>query len=368
MTSDNMISSSCVKFKIFIVLVVLSLDSYGGVVKDTLLVGIHQDPPFIIKNYEGRYEGLSIDLWDYIAQQMDVEYKYIEYSDIIGIIRALDYNELDISINPMANSPNRIDKFQVSQPFYISSIGVAVTTSSRSQFQIFINNFFSRDFLNIIVLLLVILLSFGTILWIVERKRNKHQFRPGILGLFDGLWWAAVTMTTVGYGDKSPKTNVGKSIAIIWMFTAVIIISSFTATIASTLTVNTLEAKITGLEDLKTVEKIGVVGASEGEDFITNHNMNAYKLYKNPLQALRGLATKDVNALVYDKTTIEYLIQTHQLGSKVELLPLTFNKQYRSFIMPKTHKYFNRVNKLLITHIQELSWSEVLKKYNLDED
>ena len=298
---------------------------------------------------------------------MNKDFKYVEYSDVVGIIRALDYNELDISINPLTSSPQRVDRFDVSQPFFISSIGVAVTTSSRSQFQIFVNNFFSRDFLNIILLLLFILLSFGAILWFVERKQNKHQFRPGILGLFDGLWWAAVTMTTVGYGDKSPKTNVGKSIAIIWMFTAVIIISSFTATIASTLTVNTLEAKITGLEDLKTVEKIGVVGASEGEDFMVQHEMNPHTMYRTPLQALRALARRDINALISDKTSLEYLIQTNQLENKLELLPLTFNRHYRCFMMPKKHSDFDEVNKLLVKHIQELSWNEILKKYNLDE-
>lgn len=350
-----------------LILFATGLQATGQIVlKDTMLVGISLDPPFVMKTSDDNYEGLSIDLWQHIAKDMDVHYKYIEYTDVIGIVRALDYNALDLSINPLTNSPQRIEKFAVSQPFYISSIGVATTTSSQSQFQIFINNFFSKDFLKVVLLLLVILLSFGSVLWIVERKANKYQFRPGILGLFDGLWWAAVTMTTVGYGDKAPKSNAGKVIAIVWMFTAVIIISSFTATIASTLTVNSLEAKISNLEDLQAVERIGVVGATEGEDFLVRNNLTASQIYRTPIQALRALTQKDIQALVHDKTAMEYLIQTNQMQNKAQLLPMSFNKQYRSFIMPKTHPKFQEINKRLIARIQELSWNDILKNYNLE--
>lgn len=362
-------SSSMHKIPSISFLVAMLLTGFAGnanMYKDTLLVGIYQDPPFVVKE-SGGYAGVSIDLWEHIALEMDMAYKYVEFSDAVGIIRSLDYDELDISINPLNNSPSRIERFQVSQPFYISSVGVATTISSQSQFQIFINNFFSRDFLNIVLLLLAILLTFGTILWFAERKTNKYQFRPGIMGLFDGLWWAAVTMTTVGYGDKAPKTHLGKTIAIVWMFTAIIIISGFTATIASTLTVNTLEADINGLEDLQNAKKIGIVGASDGEFFTQQQDLLPSHVYRTLLQALRALSRKEIEILVADKTTTEYLIKTNKMGNHVRLLPLTFQKQYRSFIMPKSQPFFSEVNKQLITQIQSVSWNESLKKYGLDE-
>lgn len=364
MDSTNM--NRILSFSLLLAALLTAIVGNANTYRDTLLVGIFEDPPFVVKG-SGGYTGVSIDLWEHIVSEMDVAYKYVEFSDAIGIIRSLDYDELDISINPLSNSPSRIERFQVSQPFYISSIGVATTITSRSQFQIFINNFFSRDFLNIVLLLLTILLVFGTILWFAERKANKYQFRPGIKGLFDGLWWAAVTMTTVGYGDKAPKTHLGKTIAIIWMFTAIIIISGFTATIASTLTVNTLEADINGLEDLQNAEKIGVVGASDAELFIRQQDLRPSQVYRTPSQALRALSRKEIEILVSDKTTTEYLIKTNNMGNNVRLLPLNFQKQYRSFIMSKSQPLFNEVNKQLITRIQSVSWNESLKKYGLDE-
>lgn len=353
---------------IYVLLLIITNTATAQSGKDTLNVGVFLDPPFVIEQDNQGYTGLSIQLWEQIAGKMQVPYRYVRFSDPVGVVRSLDYGDLDIGINPYVNSPLRMEKFDISQPFHVSSIGVAITSSTQSQFQVFISNFFSREFLNVVLLLLLILLSFGTILWFVERKANKYQFRPGILGLFDGLWWAAVTMTTVGYGDKAPKTNAGKTIAIIWMFTAVIIISSFTATIASTLTVNSLAGQVNSLEDLRTLEKIGAIGGSSGAAFLAENDILNLQLYRSTETALLGLSQKEIGVLVDDRTAMQYLIRSRQMESNVELLSFTFSKQYRSFIMRKDHALFNAVNQLLVSETQSDDWKKLRSSYNLTEN
>ncbi|WP_010542213.1 potassium channel family protein [Dietzia alimentaria] len=49
----------------------------------------------------------------------------------------------------------------------------------------------------------------------------------------EALWWSAVTVTTVGYGDFSPVTPVGRAIAVGLMIAGIALLGVVTATLAS---------------------------------------------------------------------------------------------------------------------------------------
>jgi len=333
--------------------------------KDTLTVGIYHNPPFVIQTEDNGFEGLSIELWENIAASADLTFRYELYSDFIGILKRLEYEEIDLTINPMDVNDSRVDKFDMTQPFFISSIGVAIPYLNRSTLAVFISNIFSLAFLEIILLLIFVIFIFGFFLWLVERRHNKFQFRPGLLGLFDGLWWSAVTMTTVGYGDKAPKSNMGKAIAIIWMFTAVIIISSFTAGIASTLTIGGLQTDIRNAEDIRLANTISVVGATNGEAYLMQENIPVNKTYASPILALRALAKKENDVLLYDHTILQYYINRLSLDEKVKLLPFTLKENYQSFMLPKNHPDFDLINVGLMKEIQKERWGDLQRKYDV---
>jgi voltage-gated potassium channel len=50
---------------------------------------------------------------------------------------------------------------------------------------------------------------------------------------WDGVWWAVVTVTTVGYGDVVPHTVAGRIIGMILMFAGIGFLAVLTATVAS---------------------------------------------------------------------------------------------------------------------------------------
>jgi voltage-gated potassium channel len=76
----------------------------------------------------------------------------------------------------------------------------------------------------------------------------------------DALWWAMVTITTVGYGDKVPVTAGGRGVAVVFMVTGVVMFGLLTATITSYFSEagkDSLASRIDGLRDqLDTVQAL----------------------------------------------------------------------------------------------------------------
>lgn len=72
---------------------------------------------------------------------------------------------------------------------------------------------------------------FVTVLMILAGGFLIH-FAEG-MSLSDGIWWAFVTATTVGYGDISPNTLYGRIIAMVLMLVGIGLIGTVTSTITS---------------------------------------------------------------------------------------------------------------------------------------
>jgi voltage-gated potassium channel len=66
---------------------------------------------------------------------------------------------------------------------------------------------------------LTLVIIFGCVIYIIEGEEN------GFTSIPRSIYWAIVTMTTVGYGDISPKTSLGQAFAAVIMILGYAIIA-----------------------------------------------------------------------------------------------------------------------------------------------
>ena len=86
-----------------------------------------------------------------------------------------------------------------------------------------------RSFIAALYLLLIVLLLFGSLMYFAE-----HSAQPDKFGTIpESLYWAAITLTTVGYGDVSPVTWMGKVIAVMTAFMGVCTVALLTGIVAN---------------------------------------------------------------------------------------------------------------------------------------
>lgn len=86
-----------------------------------------------------------------------------------------------------------------------------------------------------------ILLAFVGALAVVDAERGTDAANITTMG--DAFWWAATTMTTVGYGDRYPVTSLGRGVAVGLMVCGIAILGTVTATLASWIVERVSEAK-----------------------------------------------------------------------------------------------------------------------------
>jgi voltage-gated potassium channel len=83
-----------------------------------------------------------------------------------------------------------------------------------------------RGLLYVAVTTTVLILAGGAALEVLEPRSVDG-------GFLDGIWWAIVTASTVGYGDIAPSTFAGRLIAVVLMLSGIGLISTFSASITT---------------------------------------------------------------------------------------------------------------------------------------
>jgi polar amino acid transport system substrate-binding protein len=323
-----------------------------------LVIATHEAPPFAMKRPDGQWQGLAIDLWRGIAHDQNLSFRFQE-TTLPDMVDGVAQGRYAASVGALTVTPGRELRIDFTHPYYTTGFGIAVGKSPPA-WLVLLRNFFTWSFLQAVLALAGVLLVIGFLFWLAERRANDEQFGGSTAkGIGAGFWFSAVTMTTVGYGDKAPRTLAGRIIATIWMFAAIIIISTFTGMIASSLTESRLSGQIRNADDLASA-KVGSIAGSAAEDWLNRTDIG-FQRYPTIKAGLDAVASGEIDAFVYDRPLLRYVIK-QDYSRKLRLVPGNFGRQDYAFGLPQGSKLREGINESLLRRIDGQPWNAQVKE------
>jgi ABC-type proline/glycine betaine transport system substrate-binding protein/ABC-type amino acid transport substrate-binding protein len=319
--------------------------------------------PFVIYR-DGRYDGFTIELWERIAQSLGVEYTIYGVNTIAKLLDDIWRGAADVAVAGIGITSRRESALDFSHAYFESGLQIMVLEGSGSLLREVLTKIhsvvFSSEALYAVGIFFIVLLVAAHVIWMLESRDNPQFPRSYLQGLWESVWWAVVTVTTVGYGDKTPKRAVGRLFGIIWILAGYFVFAYFTASVTTTATVRELHGTINGPEDLygKTV---ATVEKSTAAVYLAEQGLRTERV-ENVDLAYRLLEEGKVEAVVYDAPVLQHYAATKGKGI-VRVVGLMFEEKNYGMAFRFNSVYRDQVNVALLRLIEEGVYQQLKEKW-----
>ena len=331
----------------------------GGETEAVMTVGVSHLPPFAIatQTENGKdWDGIGVHLWREVAEELNIQYEWQEIEPAAAV-EQVQNGSIDIVITAAATADAE-QQIDFTQSYYISSIGIA--QSPKRSLWDNVKAVLSVRFLWIFLWLSVLLLVVGAVVWLFERGSEEENFDSSFMGgLWDSFWWSAVTMTSVGYGDKVPTTFGGRLVALFWMIIALGVASTLTASITSVLTQDTT-GQLTEVAALKEL-KVGSVEGSNASQALRDQQID-YQPIDTPEEGLSAIADDSLDAFVDDASLLRY-INRNSFQNRFAVEPTGLQARRYAFALPATSERLEAINVQVIAEQSEADWPALLNRF-----
>lgn len=309
-----------------------------------LVLNVSQIRPDVMKEGNG-YIGFGIDIVNEIAQINGYNYVIID-SSFEELLDNIKNNKVDLAVAGISLTSTREKDMDFSYGYLDDGIGILTSGRQKTYFESWIEIFWRIRWAITLTLICIILIYFA---------EKRDQDKPDAINTIeDSAWWVWSMGTTVGPGDKTPKTKIGRWLSIILSF---VLISVVLPVYLEEFTSNRSESivsDINNLQDLQLVKVSTVYGTTNQDEitrivkpenlFLTTNIESSYKL----------LVDKQVDAVVYDYSSLKYDFNEKNMSKTgLILIDKIFKSVPYAIAIPKNNKEIYKEIKVALRKIQE---------------
>eukprot|EP01125_Pyxidicula_operculata_P022354 TRINITY_DN9093_c0_g1_i1.p1 TRINITY_DN9093_c0_g1~~TRINITY_DN9093_c0_g1_i1.p1 ORF type:complete len:472 (-),score=82.38 TRINITY_DN9093_c0_g1_i1:142-1557(-) len=296
----------------------------------TLNVAVRKLEPFAFTGLSGVLTGYDVDIVELLAIKNGWKLNYtlfdVSIEDFIKIVA--NTTTYDIGIGGITKTPERERVLEFSHSTYDGGISIV----AKKKYQRNLSAIFTPQLIFLFSVVILLMFVVAHLFWYFERNKGTVP-RRYVPGVWNSVWWAGVTIATVGYGDVTPQTKGGRTLALLWMFTGIILIG-----IASGIASSAIAIQASSTSSIQTVfdlsrNRVGTIGGTFPEDYLrslpdTNIVPERFDSIPNLIDALLA---GSIDAAVFDSEPLLYYVNIKQLQDELKFPPSILHLQ-KAFI------------------------------------
>ncbi|XP_023771324.1 glutamate receptor 2.9 [Lactuca sativa] len=292
------------------------------------------------KKNETVISGFAIAVFDEMMRELKLPYDYFpfngSYDELISQIPAEKFDAIAGDVTIVARRHDYVD---FTQPYTESGLEMIVPNRSKLSNQPWFMMPFTATMWWLIA---AITLYNGFVIWLIERPRPNYL--QGSI-----IWLAFATLFTLR-GDRL-RSNWSRVAVVVWLFVALIITQSYTASLASMLTAQQFEPTITSVEMLRKMN--ATVGYCNGS-FINHYLKDVLgfksikiKSYDSTPQYAQALNRGEIAAIFLEVPVAKVFLA--QYCKRFVRTGETFKVGGFGFAFPREFSWLSEANKALMT-------------------
>lgn len=308
-----------------------------------LRVGISPFPPFVIPGEPAT--GFSIELWKDVAIRLERPFEFVNCEGAADKINKLKTGELDVAIGGITTTAEREREIDFTHPTFRSGLGIMLPGPADSpSFLSRLQGALAKANTTVALGFFVVILLAGHLIWLIERSTGGFS-KAYLPGVFEGIYWAVVTASTVGYGDKAPAKPAGRILAMAVIVISLPMFALFTAELTSAFTLQSISASIRGPEDLAG-RRVGVIRGTSSAKFAASRGLKIRQSDQAD-EMYDELSEGKIAAVIYDAPSLTYYAQTEG-ADQVHMVDRTFEVRDLALATPQGSPLREDINRALL--------------------
>ena len=328
-----------------------------GAKAQPLRIAVYDAAPYASVERDGSFTGASVDLWRRVAEDLGRNYQFMLVPSMEELLRGIEQGKFDAAIGAITITEDRAARVDFSYPTHRSGVAASLRREFGTRAAVASFSGAASELGPLFGVMFALLFVAGIAMWLVERlARDASKTESAVRTLREGLYWAVVTMTTVGYGDKTPKTTLGFFVATLWMLSSLALVSLMSASLVSRLTAEQVGAAMKFSQSDLWGKRVAAAEASSGAEYL-DHQHIAHKNYASLQQALEALAAGREDVVVNSVGALRYLVAT-RFSKSVRVADPLLAPAYMAIALPEHSVLKKPIDRALMRITESADWRQ----------